>query len=87
MTRDLPHDLHAFRAKDPDFPRHSTVDQLFTDQKFDAYRVLGRNAARAAFKAMEECDRPPMATVDRSDRIRRRWLAAIGLFGRRHERQ
>ncbi|HYP48457.1 MAG TPA: hypothetical protein VEQ61_07445, partial [Thermoleophilaceae bacterium] len=53
MAREVPLDLHSFKARDDVFPHHSTVDQLFTDQKFEAYRVLGQHAAAAAIEAME----------------------------------
>ena len=52
MTEDLPWDVQAFRAGDPVFPHHSTLDQLFTDQKFEAYRMLGYVAGRSACAAM-----------------------------------
>ena len=51
MTKELPWDAHALKAEDPEFPHHSTFDQLFTDQKFEGYRVLGFCGAMAAMKA------------------------------------
>jgi hypothetical protein len=53
MTAGLPWDVHAFKQGDKTFPHHSTFDQLFTDQKFEAYRVLGQYAARSALEAMD----------------------------------
>jgi hypothetical protein len=53
MTSDLPWDVHAFKQKDGAFPHHSTLDQLFTDQKFEAYRMLGYYAATSAMRAMD----------------------------------
>lgn len=53
MTEDLPFDVRAFHAHDADFPHHSTSDQLYTDEKFEAYRELGAHAGRAAL------DEPP----------------------------
>ncbi len=52
------------RSGRPDaaFPHHSTVDQLFTDQKFEAYRVLGRHAALKAMKTMDEALAAPVAS-------------------------
>jgi hypothetical protein len=64
MTEGLPIDVQAFRATDKHFPRHSTLDQFFTDQKFEAYRVLGYHAGSAAVAAMEAADgaaSPPTA--------------------------
>jgi hypothetical protein len=54
MTKDVPFDVRAYREDDPIFPNHSTVDQLYTDQKFEAYRALGRKAAENALAEMEE---------------------------------
>jgi hypothetical protein len=49
MTPSAPWDAQAHQRSDPRFPHNSTVDQLYTDQKFEAYRVLGERAgARAA---------------------------------------
>jgi hypothetical protein len=59
MTPDLPWDVQAFRRHDPSFPHHSTLDQLFTDQKFEAYRVLGFTAGNAAMQAMDAATQPP----------------------------
>ncbi len=53
MTSDLPWDVRAFKQEDDAFPRHSTFDQLFTDQKFEAYRVLGYYAGESSVKAMD----------------------------------
>jgi hypothetical protein len=52
MTEGLPWDVQAFKQADSSFPHDSTLDQLFTDQKFEAYRILGRYAARSAIEAM-----------------------------------
>ncbi len=52
MSTGLPWDLKAFKRSDDEFPHHSTLDQLFTDQKFEAYRMLGWEAAKSAIEAM-----------------------------------
>jgi hypothetical protein len=62
ITADTPWDVHAFRETDAAFPHHSTVDQLFTDQKFEAYRVLGRHAAFRAMETMDEALAAPVAS-------------------------
>lgn len=54
MTADLPWDVRSFKEEDEAFPHHSTFDQLFTDQKFEAYRVLGYYAGESTIKAMDE---------------------------------
>ena len=53
MTAEASWDARAHQREDPRFPHNSTVDQLYTDQKFEAYRVLGAGAAERAVKAME----------------------------------
>ena len=63
MTKDPPWDVRAFKKRDAAFPHHSTVDQLFTDQKFEAYRVLGRYAGISAINAMDAALKKPQATV------------------------
>ena len=65
MTVDLPWDVHAFRKQDKEFPHHSTLDQLFTDQKFESYRVLGYYAAHSALKATMDVAAPEGAPVDK----------------------
>jgi hypothetical protein len=51
LTADAPHDVRAYQELDPDFPHNSTGDQLYTDQRFEAYRALGRQAAYNALAA------------------------------------
>ena len=67
MTKDLPWDVRAFREVDPVFPHHSTVDQLFTDQKFEAYRALGHVAGEHAHSAMTVAER--VAVTKRTGRF------------------
>jgi hypothetical protein len=50
----------AYHDDDPTFPHHSTADQLYTDQKFEAYRALGWCAGNHAAEMMDE----PEATVE-----------------------
>jgi len=52
MIEAAPWDVRAHHQADPRFPNNSTVDQLYTDQKFEAYRVLGSRAAVRAVEAM-----------------------------------
>jgi len=47
VTADAPYDVQAYRIRDPAFPHNSTLDQLYTDEKFEAYRELGAHVARA----------------------------------------
>jgi hypothetical protein len=53
VTRSAPYDVQAFRINDPAFPHHSTFDQLYTDQKFEAYRELGTHACEEAIAAVD----------------------------------
>jgi hypothetical protein len=48
VTADAPWDVRDFKERDPRFPIHSTLDQLFNDQKFESYRALGAWTARRA---------------------------------------
>lgn len=52
VTADAPWDVQAYHEKTRKFPYHSTLDQLFDDQKFEAYRALGTHAARAAVREL-----------------------------------
>jgi len=52
MTASAPWDAQAHQRADPRFPHNSTVDQLYTDQKFEAYRVLGARAGQRAVELM-----------------------------------
>lgn len=60
LTEDAPVDVLAYHRQDPRFPRDPTLDQLYTDQRFEAYRALGLLAARHAMerpKARKALDR------------------------------
>ena len=49
VPRDAPHDIADLARTVPGFPTNPTQDQLYTDQKFEAYRALGEHlGARAA---------------------------------------
>jgi hypothetical protein len=52
VTEDAPWDVRAYHEKSRRFPYHSTLDQLFDDQKFEAYRALGAHTARKAVGAL-----------------------------------
>jgi hypothetical protein len=60
FTGNLPWDVRALKEEDNRFPHHSTMDQLFTDQKFEAYRTLGYCGAVDAMTAMDG----PLAEAD-----------------------
>ena len=48
LTKKASWDLHAFKKRDGRFPNHSTSQQIFTDEQFEAYRTLGYEAGCAA---------------------------------------
>jgi len=61
-----PFDVRDLARTLPKFPTHPTADQLYTDQKFEAYRALGQHIGneagvaagrlRAAIQAEEEVE-------------------------------
>ncbi|MEJ5943705.1 patatin-like phospholipase family protein [Pseudokineococcus basanitobsidens] len=67
VTRAAPWDVLAFRRRDPRFPNHSTAGQLYSDERFEAYRALGRLAGRHAV-ALEHGSATP-ASVDTVDMV------------------
>jgi hypothetical protein len=48
MTAGAPADVVSYHTADPHFPHDPTTDQLYTDQRFEAYRALGASAGRHA---------------------------------------
>jgi hypothetical protein len=52
ITHDMPLDVLGFRRRDRRFPNHSTGDQLFDDEEFEAYRSLGRFVGTKAADAL-----------------------------------
>jgi hypothetical protein len=61
LTAGAPHDVRAYHELDPKFPHNSTGDQLYTDQRFEAYRALGRGAAERALQLYRAAPTPPPA--------------------------
>lgn len=58
VTSDVPWDVRAHQGKDPSFPHDTTLDQLYTDQKFEAYRALGEHAGVCAIARMDDNAKP-----------------------------
>jgi hypothetical protein len=54
VTREAPWDVRAFQTKDKLFPNDSIFDQLFNDEKFEAYRALGAATAESAIRSLNE---------------------------------
>jgi len=53
VTEDCPWDVLAYYQSDPIFPCHPTYEQLYTDERFEAYRALGYFTAGKAMEAMK----------------------------------
>ncbi|MDN5853478.1 MAG: hypothetical protein L0K86_11660 [Actinomycetia bacterium] len=75
MSADSGWDLLALRKRDSRFPNHSTAQQIFTDELFEAYRTLGHaSGARAAKELnipsaqLRTTARPP-AAAEVADRV------------------
>jgi hypothetical protein len=47
MIRGLSFPARGYKAKNPDFPNQSTMDQFFEPAQFEAYRELGYSSAQA----------------------------------------
>ncbi len=50
LTGDEPPHLHEYKTKHPQFPHQTTADQWFDEQQFEAYRELGYQVGKKAFK-------------------------------------
>jgi len=76
MPPDASADVVAYHAKDERFPHDPTTDQLYTDQRFEAYRSLGATAANAALALQS----PPAPQTRPS--VWDRFLGAAAVRGR-----
>jgi hypothetical protein len=54
VTANAPWDVQAFQEKDKLFPNDSIFDQLFNDEKFEAYRALGARTTERALASLQE---------------------------------
>jgi hypothetical protein len=66
VTGDEPAHLQAYRERESIFPHHSTADQLFTEEQFEAYRALGQHIGESLFR-----DELVGAELARAARVRR----------------
>lgn len=64
VTEESPADVTVYRRQNPRFPRDPTGDQLYTGQRFEAYRALGLSAGRNAVAAAYP---PPPAPPEQRD--------------------
>jgi hypothetical protein len=58
LAESLPHDVISFRGRARRFPSDPTSNLFYTDEKFEAYRVLGQQAAQSAIRALDELAGP-----------------------------
>ena len=61
VTADVPADVLSWRQSNPLFPTDGTADQLYTDQRFEAYRALGAFTAVGAIASMRALREPERA--------------------------
>jgi patatin-like phospholipase len=52
-----------YKRRNPAFPHESTLDQLFTEEQFEAYRNLGFHAVNSAFKRFDSVAMNPDPAV------------------------
>jgi hypothetical protein len=52
VTHSAPADVRSWKDRDAPFPTHGTVSQLYTEERFEAYRALGAHIARGAIETM-----------------------------------
>jgi hypothetical protein len=48
-----------YKRRNPSFPHETTLDQLFTEEQFEAYRNLGFHAVNSAFKLEDKVSMNP----------------------------
>lgn len=53
VTPELPPEVRSWHKSNPGFPTEGTDDQLYTDQRFEAYRALGAHTAVRAIASMD----------------------------------
>jgi hypothetical protein len=58
VTADAPWDVRSLYERDPQFPNHSTADQLYGEERFEAYRMLGDHLATCAIAEFEGAGPP-----------------------------
>jgi hypothetical protein len=64
VTDDAPWQVLAYQQSHSVFPHHSTLDQFFDDERFEAYRALGEHVARTAVGLERLHEPPPPSPVE-----------------------
>lgn len=59
-----------YKRRNPSFPHETTLDQLFTEEQFEAYRNLGFHAVNSAFKLEDKVSMNPVAVKWQGDNTR-----------------
>ncbi|MGE5219864.1 MAG: hypothetical protein ACM3SP_22920 [Chloroflexota bacterium] len=52
-----------YKRRNPTFPHETTIDQLFTEEQFEAYRALGFHALNSAFEHVDKVSMNPEPVV------------------------
>ena len=65
VTRTAPTDVRSWKERDKPFPTHGTASQLYTEERFEAYRALGAHIARASIEAMHAIEPAQDSEVSR----------------------
>jgi hypothetical protein len=65
VTRTAPTDVRSWKDRDKPFPTHGTASQLYTEERFEAYRALGAHIARASIEAMHDIEPAQDSEVSR----------------------
>ena len=52
-----------YKRRNPEFPHETTLDQLFTEEQFEAYRALGFHALDSAFKLVDKVAMRPEPAI------------------------
>jgi hypothetical protein len=52
-----------YKRRNPTFPHETTLDQLFTEEQFEAYRNLGFHAVNSAFNLADKVSMNPDPAV------------------------
>jgi hypothetical protein len=63
MIKGLSFPAKGYKAKNPDFPNQSTMDQFFEPAQFEAYRELGYSSVDAFVTAFTLDNADPVALL------------------------
>ena len=53
FTHDEPAELINYRDENPDFPHDPTLDQFYSERRFESYRMLGMHIAETVFRDLD----------------------------------